>query len=144
MKIIIFFNFINYLFVKVLHNPIIMHMCVLIMQYYSLVDVVMYSIRENKWTEFENTLPCPLYDFAIYLEIQINQKLVFSYILTDKEKKNISDNRKLSILFYFIVYQIAIKIIIKCIYGLIAYLQKKKKFLKRTLCNKKKKLMKKH
>ncbi|ETO32136.1 hypothetical protein RFI_04981, partial [Reticulomyxa filosa] len=41
MKITIFFNFINYLFVKVLHNTIVMHMCILMMQSYSLVDVVM-------------------------------------------------------------------------------------------------------
>ncbi|ETO07643.1 hypothetical protein RFI_29746 [Reticulomyxa filosa] len=60
MKKTALFKFIDCLFVMILHHYLDMHMCVLMMSSYSLVDGMVYSIQERKWITFENDLPIQL------------------------------------------------------------------------------------
>ncbi|ETO06072.1 hypothetical protein RFI_31324 [Reticulomyxa filosa] len=61
MKIIILFNFINYLFVEVFHNSLVLE----------------YLIPEKKWVAFKNTLPCELCHCTAIL----NEKDKYIYII---------------------------------------------------------------
>ncbi|ETO01055.1 hypothetical protein RFI_36385 [Reticulomyxa filosa] len=56
-------------------------------------SVYKYSIRENKWIAFENTLPCPLYDCAAILsEEDSNIHIIGGNIKFEKESIHMKTN----------------------------------------------------